>query len=220
MSDAAKERPVLFSGPMVRAILDGSKTQTRRVVKGPNADIVNAYDLRGMQGFPDGSSRAVFDHHTEEPFSVVCPYGKPGDRLWVRETWAAPHSFDTTRPGEIPGIEGDGPRMLHYAATANLGGRIGLGGLLGRPAIFMPRWASRITLEVTSVRVERVRSISEADAKAEGAPVENGHHIRGAWFGCGPSHREGFAQLWQDINGTESWAASPWVWVIGFRRVP
>lgn len=257
MTDTVKERPILFSGPMIRAILAGTKTQTRRIVKGPNADIVNDYELRGLQDYPDGTTRAVFDHHTEEPFSVRCPYGKPGDRLWVKETWGL---FDrtsfggaegygvawrATHPGLEDGVEWiDGPDDWGYPqapASPSLVPRD-----TWRPSIHMPRWASRLTLEVTDRRVERLHDISEEDAIAEGVerPVVDGHVLgwenylwhgnrdapqkyRDAWewqystYGADRENaaRLSFSSLWASINGPESWAANPWVWVVSFRRV-
>lgn len=221
MTDAVKERPILFSGEMVRAILDGTKTATRRVVKGPNADIVNSYELRGMQDFPDGTRRAVFDHHTEEPFSVRCPYGNPGDRVWIRETWRVVSAaegdigYRATESYQRFLSEGDREWWKRWEAKS-----WGKAGAVWCPAIYMPRWASRLSREIVSTRVERLHSITEADAKAEGVEAVNGHEERGAWYGRGPSHREGFAQVWWDINGRESLAANPYVWVITFRRVP
>ena len=126
-----------------------------------------------------------------------------GDRLYVRETWSAPHAYDHLPPRLIPK-----DARIHYAATEDRGG------LLWRPSIHMPRWASRIILEVTGVRVERLHACNEVDAIAEGAP----------WAACGApqggSHKAGFAQLWEQINGDGSWEANPWLWVIEFRRLP
>lgn len=199
-----KERPILFSGSMVRAILDGSKTQTRRVVK-PQP----IYDGKFAGGWK------VVDKHGHEAatcgplVSELCPYGHPDDRLWVRENFCPIYPQD-------PHYNGGRPIEYDYAATYQHGYR--LGDLIGekkkwKPSIHMPRIASRITLEITGVRVERLQNISEADAKAEGAP----------WAACGApqegSHKAGFAQLWEFINGPESWAANPWVWVVKFKRM-
>ena len=182
-----KERPMLFSAPMVRAILDGRKTVTRRIVKARDLEWMDVH--QGLRE-PENAER--------------CPYGQPGgDRLYVRETWAAPHAYDHLPPRLIPK-----DARIHYAATEDRGG------LLWRPSIHMPRWASRITLEVTGVRVERLHACNEVDAIAEGAP----------WAACGApqggSHKAGFAQLWEQINGDGSWEANPWLWVIEFRRLP
>jgi hypothetical protein len=181
-----KERSILFSGPMVRAILAGTKTQTRRGVK--------RLDVRAGMPQPENDSL----------LSLCSPYGQPGDRLWVRETWAW---FGCERlPCEVL-YRADGHTKLYDGY-----GR-------WRPSIHMPRWASRILLEITDVRVERLCDISEADARAEGIKVDEcGHAIREedhvAWGGA----RSAFADLWASINGPDSWAANPWVWVISFRR--
>ena len=182
-----KERPIIFSAPMVRALLTGTKTQTRRIVKARDLEWMDVH--QGLRE-PDNAER--------------CPYGQPGgDRLYVRETWAAPHAYDHLPPRLIPQ-----DARIHYAATEDRGG------LLWRPSIHMPRHASRITLEITSVRVERLRACNEVDAIAEGAP----------WAACGApqegSHKAGFAQLWEQINGHGSWDENPWLWVIEFRRLP
>ena len=190
---AVRERPILFSAPMVRAILDGRKTVTRRLVK-PNPHTVD-----GGVPYADAPAWA----HAEPGSAVMrCPYGVRRDRLYVRETWAAPHAYDHLPPRRIPQ-----DARIHYAATEDRGG------LLWRPSIHMPRWASRITLEVTGVRVERLRACNEVDAITEGAP----------WAACGApqegSHKAGFAQLWEQINGHGSWEANPWVWVIEFKAI-
>jgi hypothetical protein len=187
-----KERPILFSAPMVRAILAGQKTQTRRVVKArKDPDF-------GCQMSP---GEIAGDEHQER----LCPYGQPGDRLWVRETWAyGTHALSASR-------DEDGPFV--YAADAILFGAQGRLCDRWRPSIHMPRWASRITLEVTGVRVERLQDISVADAIAEGV-VECNQNLRGLepcmeW-------RYAYEDLWGQINGQGSWDANPWVWVVSF----
>lgn len=183
----------------VRAILDGRKTQTRRVVKLTDSGRVKE----------SGSPR---NWHLDDPNAVMaCPYGVPGDRLWVRETWAAPHSADQFRPAHIP----NGTR-IHYAATEDLGG------LLWRPSIHMPRWASRLTLEVVSVRVERLQEISEEDALAEGLQrYGNGTFGLDDPACCmGVRASVAYMRLWDSINAKRApWASNPWVWVIEFRRI-
>jgi hypothetical protein len=177
-----KERPILFSAPMVRALLGGSKTQTRRVVK-PQPD-------RGEWPWPDMSDAE------RSAWTTSCPYGQPGDRLWVRET-----HMDL------------GACYLYRAdAAAEQERAIVAPRQPWRPAIHMPRAASRITLEITGVRVERLQDISEADAVAEG--VRNSLHMPGGRFA-----NENFAHLWWAINGDGSWEANPWVWVVEFKRV-
>jgi hypothetical protein len=204
-----KERPILFSGPMVRALLAGTKMQTRRVVKmKPHQQIEQREDGTDWPWmFNDGSG--------PEDHWLPCPYGQPGDRLWVREAWAAPHTFDHIPPRMIPAESN-----FHYLADE------GKGGLIGRPSIHMPRCASRILLEIFSVRVERLNDISEADARAEGIkqarfPLDYlwnaDYPDRGCGSGGGPVNA--YKSLWNEINGTGSWTANPWVWVIEFKRV-
>lgn len=179
------ERPIPFSAPMVRALLDGSKTQTRRVVKPQHLQ------------FFDQSAAEMLGSWNTRPM----PYGHPGDRLWVREAWTTHACFDDIPPRDLT------TRSLHYQAD----GQIKTG--KNRPGMFMPRWASRITLEITRVRVERLHAINEVDAIAEGAQ----------WAACGApqegSHKAGYAQLWESINGPGSWEQNPWVWVIEFKKV-
>jgi hypothetical protein len=193
-----KERPILVSAPMVRAILDGRKTMTRRIVnpqpqqRQTGSSIAFAMDdddwAWGYKGQPN---RCTVSNKRGGPtgYASECPYGQPGDRLWVRET----HMI---HDGEIA-----------YAATDQP--------LVGcdkwKPSIYMPRQASRITLEVVSVRVERLQDITEEDAIAEGAQC--------AGFPASLTNRGAFAALWNKINGVDSWAANPWLWVVEFTRV-
>jgi len=178
-----KERPILFSGPMVRAILDGSKTQTRRTFKG-TTEHKGPYNPAYMEA-----------HQQANGWGSICPHGTPGDRLWVRETWA--HEKDGTGCSDDTGVL--------YRAT-DLGWDDEGTGLRWRPSIFMPRAASRILLEITDVRVQRLQEISEEDARAEG---------------CEPFAypRDRFQGLWDTIHGPGSWHANPWVWAITFRRL-
>jgi hypothetical protein len=215
-----KERPILFSGPMVRALLDGSKTQTRRPVKGFALELLK----------PDN-----FTHeYVALPENGNSPYGYVGDRLWVRETFVAFGRWET-RFNEKKGrdewhfvdmtMECD--RAYQYTADEpdvplawNRDGMVT--GWWRRPSIFMPRDASRITLEVTGVRVERLQEIGETAAIAEGI----GKTPAGFWSTYGRSGVDGtysprssFRCLWESINGAESWDADPWVWVVEFKRV-
>lgn len=208
-----KERPILFSGAMVRALLAGTKTQTRRVVK-PQfaADAIpaemGATNERGHQ-IAGHSGMWWCDAEGNHEKAIRCPYGQPGDRLWVRETF----SDDWCEYGH----------PVQYRADGELDSDMFDAGVKWRPSIHMPRWASRITLEVTGVRVERLQDISEADARAEGAlecdPV-SGREVLLA----GASQRGSFVlhyrDIWESINGAGSWATNPWVWVIEFRRLP
>lgn len=201
-----KERPILLNAEMVRAVLDGRKTQTRRVMKvQPHAGVRNSVFVKS--GFEDG--------HGKE---LVCPFGAVGDRLWVRETWQGPlvdydeaySMFKDPTPyqkAENCVYRADGGPCPEFTdADDNL--RQGW-----RPSIHMPRWASRITLEITGVRVERLRDLSEEDAKSEGVTPPGGGVLPG-W-----EHRINFRELWMSIYGTDNWEANPWVWVIEFKRV-
>lgn len=200
------ERPILFSAPMVRAILDGRKTQTRRVVKRELSGRVKAV----------GSPR---NWHLDDPNAVLaCPYGQPGDRLWVRETfnWSSerdllprePHKLCRERAGYLDN------RVVWAADGTRVHPEFGKA--VWRPSIHMPRWASRITLEVTAVRVERLNDISEADAIAEGC-AGWGWHDPFSGDADGQTPQEEYAQLWEKINGAGSWDANPWVWIVEFR---
>jgi hypothetical protein len=159
-----------------------------------------------------------------------CPYGQPGDRLWVRETWQAdPPIDDTWASTQWHGCPNDAriadlPERFHHPRFVNYRATWLHGDIRWRPSIFMPRWASRITLEITDVRVERLQDISETDAKAEGARAADPcDHVRlsCAEIGCGgpQDYRGGYRALWDEINGAGSWDANPWVWAVEFRRL-
>lgn len=244
-----KERPILFSAPMpmVRAILDGSKTQTRRIAK-----------PRKHPSLLDGtwSDSYILDPGNRGWLMKDCPFGKVGDRLYVRETWrigawredgrlaidyaASPEITNTpwvTIPDDYcgklfeaqwvgvcselikKGIRPDDDGNYHWDACK--------APLKWRPSIHMPRWASRITLEITSVRIERLREISEADAECEGSePIDftsfSGREVELLDYPLteyGDNYRNGFAFLWESIYGIGSWQANPWVWVVSFRMV-
>lgn len=199
-----KERPVLFSAPMVRAILSGTKTQTRRVVKLPKS-------LAGgeiYRAWPDLLFGATPGLHVPMPDGTEQrlrnPWGWPEpSRLWVRETWA---KNDDDGVILYRADDSQENRDLDFARHES-----GLSKYNWRPSIFMPRWASRITLEITGVRVERLQEISRGDAMAEGCPFPNMAH--------GDDPRQWYAGLWEQINGPGSWDANPWVWVIEFKRM-
>ena len=210
-----KERPILFSGAMVRALLADAKTQTRRVVKMESHQQIEQRD--------DGRDWPwMYDGERDADYWMACPYGQPGDRLWVRETHAPQADCWGSWERWTRGEGGPAP-IIRYAADAEKAPFIER----WRPSIHMPRWASRITLEVTGVRVERLQEISEADAKAEGADCLTWSGIEGTaadlidWplKEVAHPHRNGFAVLWESINGPESWNANPWVWVVSFRRL-
>ncbi len=229
MTEPPKERGILFSGPMVRALLDGAKTQTRRAVK-PMAgeqsrwltdDLIQKVPHGTMSGggwqmhHPKAGTHVdgVYVAHDSPLGWIRSPYGRPGDRLWVRESWRASSAHDSLAPRKIP--PGD---AVEFSADQE---RVLTG--KGRPSIFMPRWASRITLEITDVRVERLQDISDEDAAAEGV-------VGGGWYLAEQSpvcllHTQtsaakwNYGVLWDAINGKGSWAANPWVWVVEFTKV-
>lgn len=248
-----KERPILFSAPMVRAILEGRKTQTRRSIhpkpqeseynpgsfpvwyRQPKTVVHNAKRKNPATGeWEDCKSTIkkgslIHAQVTKEWFVDNCPYGQQGDVLWVRETWRADWVYDNSPPSKIEptgGIryEADGEETIYgsYSWSKKT-----------RPSIFMPRWASRITLEVIGIRIERLQDITEEDSKMEGVelnrfdsmPVEGSMTWRdysrpeGEWgYGCG--HAKGsYSSLWESINGPGSWDANPWVWVVEFKRI-
>lgn len=224
-----KERPIIFSAPMVRAILDGRKTQTRRTVKIQHPlDLPNYYatgrTLCELENQP--GAWMEFRHTSQDDpcftgspaaFLLKCPYGQPGDRLWVRESTeeycAGSVSLSRYRAdGAFVLYSGcDDPAFNGSIAHWNYPRRV-------RPSIHMHRWASRILLEITDVRVERLQDISEEDAASEGAPCELGR-LEGAILGSQASYRKGFIRLWESINGEGSWDENPWVWVIEFKRI-
>jgi hypothetical protein len=257
-----KERPILFSAPMVCALLNGAKTQTRRVVKPQPPAECSIHYMLGNEGWLPEAERAPLRHHWEAwggplfdarspkalagSFSVRCPYGAPGDLLWVRETCRAeelsrpPQTRTATRRErqllgrttviEVDGLDGfDGIRYLADNAWAKIEntvaageawsalyhyrgrGKQGIGNQV--PSIHMPRWASRISLRITDVRVERLNDISASDALAEGMTFPEAMQ----W---GNAPQDAFAELWRRINGEASWDANPWVWVISFQTAP
>lgn len=222
-----KERPILFSAPMVRAILDGRKTVTRRIVRPVGNDDAFVLLDHGKGFWPyrsdDGESSITADGN-ETPHS--CPYGQAGDQLWVREAFSGPHCMDASDGCKAvpPSKWGDCSRIWYWADGNPTEGDW----TRPRPSIHMPRWASRILLEITAVRVERLHEISEADAQAEG--VERVVVGSGWRRYCDPDSEEvgvppcgdarrSFRSLWKYINGAESWNANPWVWVVEFKRV-
>ena len=221
MKTATKERPILFSAPMIRAILDGRKTQTRRILKMPKGGYIeDGIPLRHVGG----------DYFN----AIPCPYGERGDRLWVRETWQAydggsfKTAFGVARTFSREPKLGD---TIEFKADKDLSKCF----INWRPSIHMPRWASRITLEVTEVRVERVQEITEEDAKAEGVRAvtkdskvvkycvydQSSDTSSTAWQEMPNSARGAFKTLWDKLNAPRGfgWDANPWVWVVSFKRV-
>ena len=191
-----KERPILFSGSMVRALLAGTKTQTRRVAKPVrHPDLGNVYAPGAL----------VLEHEPQHVIDRCCPYGRPGDRLWVREAFMhEPADFCWEASVSVPCRPAE---TVYRADFPN--SQPGEG---WKPSIHMPRNLSRILLEITSVHVERLQDISEADALAEGVP--HSLNLPGGRFA-----RENFEHLWWTINGDGSWESNPWVWVVEFKRV-
>jgi hypothetical protein len=217
--DAVKERGIHFSAPMVRCLLAGTKTQTRRVIaKQPTSQpFPSTLDSRRWHyrdGY-EGAGPSVFDP------SVLCPYGARGDRLWVRETWCNGHGLacvESTEATMAPVGAPLAPSVVYRADAAQLPG-----GCKWRSPLSMPRWASRITLEVTGVRVQRLQDISDADIASEGvcayvgAMVVNGEPATGFM-----SAQRYFAAAWNTINEKRpgcTWSDNPWVWVLEFKRV-
>ena len=186
-----KARPILFTAPMVHALLDGSKTQTRRILKGFALDWILTPVGFSSQFIADAENR-------------LCPYGHSGDQLWVRESFRFSQGFDAYEPSKCTAAN----RIWYEADTEDT--QPGAGKL--RPSIFMPRVASRITLEVTGVRVERLQEISANDCQAEGIWSQEGPLTDSEWI-------DGYRILWSHINGPNSWSANPWVWVVEFKRV-
>lgn len=210
-----RERPILFSAPMVRALLLGTKTQTRRIVH-PRLHIE-------MESEDDANIYQSNPRFGEEVMrSVACPYGVAGDRLWVREAYAVPPGSDS-RDDVVYRADLSDEQLAEARAAQRTLKR---SPAPWKPGIHMFRWASRITLEVTNIRAERLFDISEADAKSEG--VRGPHH--GRW-----TDREGrltppesepprcwahsFFVAWREINGNDSLWSNPWVWVVEFRRI-
>jgi hypothetical protein len=220
-----KERPILFSASMVRAILEGRKSQTRRVAKRiPWIGAVNPNFSQARAFSNAGEFRIAGSEEMTTGFR--CPYGQPGDRLWLRER----HAFETKGACALGGTHYESPWFWADADEYGLLGHDGQGPiyteeLRWRPSIHMPRSASRILLEVTDVRVERLQAISEDDAIAEGVPShataverqESYGPMKGPWFER--PQAGAYACLWESINGPGSWDANPWVWAITFRRI-
>lgn len=205
-----KERPILFSTPMVRAVLAGTKTQTRRVVRkqfAPDAEPAEVsatspegWQISGHSGlWWDDCSGCIDD-------AIRCPYGQPRDRLWVREAWRVMGNGpdDTLDMFDRDDIQYRADDDQSYIEKY-------------RPSIHMPRRFSRIDLEIVSVRVERLNDISESDSLAEGVNVHPDHHGKPRDSIYSPV--QAYRDLWDSINGAGSWAENPWVWVVEFKRI-
>lgn len=205
-----RERPILFSGAMVRAILDGHKTQTRRIMKRPPQPVM----VDGIGTMPavqkaNGNGHWLWPNARAQVLAE-CPYGVPGDHLWVRETFMVePHPADVGITREMIPRTWDSAvaaaGTVHYAADP--GAEIRADGRRWRPSIHMPRSACRLVLGITDVRVERLQAISEADVVAEGISTP------------GPFTVHHFRDVWNSINGAGAWDANPWVWALTLHRV-
>jgi hypothetical protein len=219
------EKPILFSGAMVRAIMEGRKTVTRRP-HGLDELNLNMPDIYRLEGVGKKSGTAEFSHgeEFEHRFDVRCPFGEVGDRLWVRESYQVSKKYDDVPPRDIPWDRG----VSTYFAAGGSRAHDDTGAYVNedticfpdwvgkmRPSIHMPRLACRTVLEVVSVKVERLQDISNEQAEAEGvdflraAPDCDETLTAAQLFDC----------LWSSINGDESWAANPWVWVVEFKVV-
>ncbi|MBY0453759.1 MAG: hypothetical protein K2Q11_02615 [Burkholderiaceae bacterium] len=196
-----KERPINLSGQAVRAILSGAKTQERRLVNLKNGEYMPPSRRADVNGWMQ--------------MLRLCPYGKTGDRIWVRESWRADAGLNGKLAIDFSGwpvrYEADGAVLRHGSFFGGMDGR-------RRPPAQMPRWASRITLEITGVRVERLQDISEADALAEGIDPNAANSFARV---AGITRPNGFAyrDLWNRVNDPDSWDENPWVWVLEFKRV-
>ncbi|EQC0633613.1 hypothetical protein ACYVUW_004231 [Salmonella enterica] len=208
------KRGMIFNAEMVNAILSGRKTQTRRPIKWKQTRFTEIAER-------DDGSLWPWAEDCERGGDIwfACPYGEIGDRIWVRETWQVIHDhIDESSHVEYrtyaPSIPKEKDRYWHTVYAEHFGDESREDrGFPWRPAIHMPRWASRILLEITDVRVERLRGLSEEDAKSEGIIPSAGGVLPG-W-----EYRINFRDLWMDIYGTDNWEANPWVWVIEFKRV-
>ncbi|QLV92607.1 hypothetical protein HV270_11085 [Citrobacter freundii] len=224
------ERGMIFNGDMVQALLDGRKTQTRRImaIQPEHSElglrrVIDSKNVRDNGKYFWSQSDARGLKMRSKVFG--CPYGEVGDRIWVRETYQGPlfdfdqmdaYCKDSTpfEKAQFCIYKADGkPAPEFFDADDNLH-------CCWRPSIHMPRWASRILLEITDVRVERLNAISQADAIAEGAPPSHPSiDCVSQEYGFPDFSRSWFGQTWQHIYGEESWQANPWVWVIEFKRI-
>ncbi|QNE59452.1 hypothetical protein [Pseudomonas aeruginosa] len=205
-----KERPILFNDQMVRAILEGRKTVTRRIAKPvKHPDLGNIYAPGAL----------VLEHEPQHVVDRACPYGQPGDRLWVREAWQGPLISDEEQAAnqswwkDVTKFQDQA--HCSYRASGDNNEYVDPDGYFHckwKPSIHMPRWASRILLEITAVRVERLHDITPNQCIAEGAWREKDKEL-----GRGQEAIAAFADLWRSTGG--DWDANPWVWVVEFKRV-
>ncbi|EPZ5816232.1 hypothetical protein ACXQFH_002000 [Klebsiella pneumoniae] len=217
-----KERGMIFNSEMVRAILDGRKTQTRRPIKWKQTRFTEI-------GEREDGSRWPWSEDAEHAcdFWHPCPFGAVADRIWVRETWSS--DFANYYPNDRVWYAADNNRRLDIEVVDGVRGIYSPESdvhvpFRWRPSIHMPRWASRILLEITDVRVERLNTISEEDATSEGVPPAGSllPDYPGTFLtpkGDFATAKVAFQRLWESIYGEESWNANGWVWVIEFKRV-
>lgn len=210
-------RPILFSGAMVRGILEGRKGQTRRVIKPqPPAKARDAGVIWSLRDEANGQwcwlDSADFDEASFLGDWFRCPYGVEGDHLWVRETWKEATEFMS---------EATGPKDVRFAASVS---EAEWATTKWRSSIHMPRWASRITLKVTRVRIKRLHEITEEQSVAEGVEHdEHGWKLYNKHLGkaiCAATARQSYISLWDQINGKGAWNENPWVWAVAFERAP
>ncbi|EKM0364278.1 hypothetical protein PTT43_002920 [Cronobacter turicensis] len=217
------ERPLIVNAEMVRAILDGRKTQTRRIIQSPARNMQatgkKVIDYRepgdkwyGEYIFSMRNQSGTWCDYTKEQFLAKCPFGAVGDRLWVREAFRV-HSLATDLATLVykASERNSWTEQTHRVPVEQCNKPVSPFNFT--PSIHMPRWASRITLEITGVRVERLRDLSEEDARAEGITPPAGGVLPG-W-----KYRINFRDLWISIYGADNWEANPWVWVVEFKRV-
>ncbi|HFT1547250.1 TPA: hypothetical protein ACH27V_000838 [Klebsiella quasipneumoniae subsp. similipneumoniae] len=209
MEARIREKGLIFNSEMVRAILDGRKTQTRRPIKWKQTRFTEIGEREDGSKWPwseDAEHACDFWH--------PCPFGAVGDRIWVRETWSS--DFANYYPNDRVWYAADNNRQLDIDMVDGVRGIYSPESdvhvpFRWHPSIHMPRWASRILLEITDVRVERLKSISDGDAIREGCSTAD--------MKSGDCVADVFARLWASIYGSDSWNANPWVWVIEFKRV-
>lgn len=231
-----REIPLLMNGPMVRATLAGHKTNTRRdIIRLSGFGKITQFGRSDTPGYDWHFRDSAMRWHDlfHDQVMKACPYGQPGDRLWVRETWQAWHrtsyEYDEWEPVSVKEataamkdqncVLGPTCDSIQYRATSKSMGP-------WTPSIHMPRWACRILLEVTGVRVERLQDISEADCWAEGIEEVDGSlddlkivELAKRMGRCVDDAAPTFAALWESISGRGTWDANPWVWVVEFRRI-
>lgn len=208
-----RERPILFSGPMVKAILRGRKTQTRRIVSRISGfGSVRQFNVSTTSGYDwqFRCRRGLWQDVRMPQLLGWCPYGRVGDRIWVRETWARSRNNWLYRADELDGYN-PSECVVEWDWDSACVDK-------WRPSIHMPRRAARLFLEVTGVRVERVQDITEEDARDEGVELCHVFQMAKSGHPLAP-HKTAFAWLWNEINGRDSWQANPWVWVVEFNRV-